>query len=96
MVDAACIIIITDAIEVKVKGIFKDKDIEDVIVLIIKGIKIIAIKIAENGSGLKLKYCPFENGRVNKKTISTATIRVTPQEIRKSIFGITILEEEVE
>ena len=65
------------------------------IVLIIKGIEIIAIKIAENGSGLKLKYCPFENGSVNRRTMSTATIRTTPQEIRKSVFGITAVSKEV-
>jgi hypothetical protein len=93
MVDAACTIIITEAIVLKVNGILKDEHIEDKIILIIKGIEMIAIKIAENGSGLKLKYCPFEKGSVNKNIMSIATIRTTPQEIRKSIFGITIVED---
>jgi hypothetical protein len=78
-----------------VNGIFKDDDMDVKIVLMIKGIEIIAMKIAENGSGLKLKYCPFENGSVNKKTMSTATIRTIPQEIRKRIFEISNVEEDI-
>src|SRR5919107_1053632 len=95
MVDDACTRTTTEAIKVKVNGIFKDDDMDVKIVLMIKGIEIIAMKIAENGSGLKLKYCPFENGSVNKKTMSTATIRTIPQEIRKRIFEISNVEEDI-
>lgn len=56
--------------------------------LIIKGIQIFASNISEKGSGLKLKYWPFENGNVNTSTISIATISDTEEEIWKKIKKI--------
>ena len=43
-------------IEVKIKGILVDDDIENKQRLITNGIRTIAANIAANGSGLKLKY----------------------------------------
>lgn len=85
IVALACIAIITAVIKVKIKGILEEEDIAVKQRLITKGIRIIAVNIAVNGSGLKLKYCPFENGRVNIRIISTATIRNIPQDIAKHI-----------
>ena len=67
IVAVACIAIITAVINVKIKGILHDNDIEDKQILITNGITIIAVNIAVNGSGLKSKYCPFENGSEEHK-----------------------------
>ena len=86
IVVVACIVIITAVIEVKIKGILEDEDIENKQTLITKGIRIIAANIAVNGSGLKSKYWPFENGSVNIRIIPTATIKNTPHEITRPIL----------
>ena len=83
-----CIAIITAVIEVNIKGILEEEEEveEDIAVkqrLITNGIRMIAVNIAINGSGLKSKYCPFEKGRVNKSIIPTATIRKIPHDVTK-------------
>ena len=88
MVDKLCTVIITAKIRVNINGVFKIEEISDRKILIIKGIKMTASNSAENGSGLKSKYWPFENGKVNKRIMPIATIRKTPQDIRKSIIPI--------
>jgi hypothetical protein len=92
-----CIAIITAVIEVNIKGILEDEEEEveeeeeeeDIAVkqrLITNGIRMIAVNIAINGSGLKSKYCPFEKGRVNKSIIPTATIKNIPHDITKHVL----------
>ncbi len=83
IVAVACITIMTAVIDVKIKGILQDKDIEDKQRLITNGITIIAVNIAVNGSGLKSKCCPFENGSVNMRVSPTATIRKIPHDITR-------------
>jgi hypothetical protein len=83
IVAVACIAIITAVIDVKIKGILHDDDIEDKQILITNGITIIAVNIAVNGSGLKSKCCPFENGSENIRISPTATIRKTPHDITR-------------
>jgi hypothetical protein len=88
MVADACIVTMTAIINVNVNGIFILEETVDKKIDIINGINIIASNIAENGSGLKSKYCPFENGNVNIRIISVETMRETPLEIRKTILAM--------
>ncbi len=69
----ACTVMITADIEVKTKGILEE--IKKNEIPIINGIRIVADIMAASGSGLKSKYCPFENGRVNIRISPTATIK---------------------
>ena len=87
-----CIVMITATMEVKMKGILFLVGDEEILAAInkqmpsINGMETDAAIRATSGLGLKSKYWPLENGRVNIKTIPTATIKNTANPITRDSF----------
>jgi hypothetical protein len=85
-------VMITATMKVKIKGILLQVGVEEILAAInkqmpsINGMETDAATKAANGLGLKSKYWPLENGRVNIKTIPTATIKNTANPTMRDSF----------